>query len=120
MEIKTYQSLLKFKEILKKHPSFVGLLRLEKEMEEDEEVQLLAYKKDLANSDYNDILKIYKEDDLEARKVREKLYLAKKNLEEHPKVRKYLEKYSEVRNILKEVNHILFDDFVTNLCPKKD
>ena len=79
-----------------------------------------SFKKDLATSEYNDILKYFKEDSLEAKEKRRLLYLAKKELEEHPKVRKYLEKYSEVRKILEEVNHILFDDFTTNLCPKKD
>jgi cell fate (sporulation/competence/biofilm development) regulator YlbF (YheA/YmcA/DUF963 family) len=118
MQEETYLSLLNLKEELKKDERVQNLLILEKEMEEDEEVQLLSYKKDLLADEYNSLLKIYKEDEDIVLKARHNLHLAKKILEEHPKVRTYLSAFSELRKLLEEVSDILFSDFSLKLCKK--
>ncbi len=107
------------KELLNSDPRILTLNEVEKEMENDEEVQLLSLKKDQENSKYNDMVKYYGEKSKEAEKALESFYLAKKALDEHPKVRAYLKAYQAVRLLLEEVNNILFKDYQQNLCPSK-
>lgn len=118
MRSETYLALLKLKEELKNDERIIFLLEKEKEMESSSEVQLLSYKKDIALSHYNSLLNIYNEDHEEALKARKDLYLKKKELEEHPLVREYLKAYSVVRNLLDDVDKILFEDYSINLCHK--
>lgn len=120
MQSETYLSLMNLKDELKNDSRIINLLKLEKDMEEDDEVILLTYKKDKANDVYNDMLRLFKEDSIEVKTARESLHIAKKNLEEHPKVRSYLKVYQEVRMLLDEVNDILFSDFTVKLCNHKD
>ena len=97
---------------------YINVVRFEKEMEEDEEVIKLSYKKDVANANYNDTLRHFSEDSKEAKKAQKELYLAKKELEEHPKVKRYLKALQELRMLLDEVNNILFKDLNLDLCKK--
>ena len=120
MRNETYLALMNLKDELKNDSRIINLLNLEKNMEEDEEVILLTYKKDQANDYYNDMLRLFKEDSKEVKSAQEYLYLAKKKLEEHPKVREYLKAYQEVRMLLSEVSDILFSDFTLKLCKHKD
>ncbi len=107
------------KELLNSDPRILRLNELEKEMENDKEVQLLSLKKDDANTKYNDMVRYYGEKSKEAESALESFYLAKKSLDEHPKVRDYLKAYQEVRLLLEEVNNILFNEYQQNLCPSK-
>ena len=110
MDDRVYNLSLELKELINKDERFLRLNELEKELENNEEVMRLAYLKDLANSEYNDALKIYKEDDENLVKARLKLKEAKEKLDTHPLTVKYLEAYKKVRDLLLEVNDILFGD----------
>ena len=120
MEEKTLRKAYELNELLKNDERYISLLEKEELMEKDEEVCLLSYKKDLANSKYNDVLRHFSNDSIEAKKAQKELFEAKKELESHPKVVAYLKAYSEVRILLEEINNILFKDLNTNLCPKKE
>lgn len=120
MEEKTLNKAYELKESIIKDERYLNLLKKEKEMEEDEEVERLSYLKDQANNEYNDILRFFKPESNEAKNAQKKLYETKKELESHPKVIAYLKAYQELRQLLEEVNDILFKDFNTNLCSKKE
>ncbi len=91
----------------------------ESKMEENEEVMALSYRYSVAQTEYSDVLKIYKMDSLEAKKAQHKLYMAKKELEEHPIVRIYLEKYAEVRKCYDEIDAKIFNKFREHICEHK-
>lgn len=119
MNRQTISSAYELKEALEKDQSFITLNKCEEEMSNDEEVMALCYKKDLLNDEYNDMVRLFPLDSEEVKKAQKRFYEAKKAFESHPKVRDYLKAYSEVRELLDEVNKILFDDLNKNLCPTK-
>ena len=108
------------KEKLEKDPRVLLLNKLEKEMNENEEVMTLSYKKDMAAVDYSDTLNHFKEDSKEAKEALKKLHEAKLNLDNHPLVQQYLKAYQEVRELYQSINEIVFGNFSSNLCPKED
>ncbi|MFA5481263.1 MAG: YlbF family regulator [Bacilli bacterium] len=83
----------------------------EKAMENDEQVMLLAYQKDLCESKYNDAIRHHGENSPEAKEARKSLFIAKKKLDEHPLVVKYLSAYQQVRILYEEINEKLFASF---------
>ena len=119
MEQDIYLQAEQLKESLSNDPRVIHLLELEKEMNENEEVMALAYKKDMAAVKYSDTLNHFSEDSEEAKKALQELHEAKLALDSHPLVRKYLESYKEVRELYDDINNILFSNFSVNLCPKK-
>ena len=96
------------------------LFESEKKMEECEEVMALSYRFSCAQTEYNDILKIYSKESDEAKVAQHKLFLAKKELDEHPFVREYMKHYSEVRKMYSEINDELFGRFQIRCEHKKD
>lgn len=118
MEKDIYSLAASLKESLKNDPRILKLEKLEKEMDNDKSVMALAYAKDVASSEYSDILNHFAEDSETARKYQKKLYEAKKALDEHPLVKEYLSAYKEVRELYSQINNILFDDLSIDLCPK--
>ena len=90
------------------------LNEVEKEMNSNEEVIALAYKKDLLSSEYSDLLKYNSEDSEVAQQKLKELYQAKLALDTHPLVEKYRTYYARVVLLYKEVNDILFKDFKSN------
>ena len=120
MEESIYLTAEKLKSALNNHPSFIALNKAEEKMNSDKEVIKLAYAKDMALNEYNDILRYYSSDSEEAKKYQKKLYEAKKKLEEHPLVREYLRLYQEVRKLYEEINGILFSSLNTSMCPKEN
>ena len=120
MENQIYQKAMSLKEKINSDKRIINLAKLEKEMENNEEVMVLTYKKDLASSRYSDILNYYSEDSDEAKKVLKELHQAKLNLDNHPLVQQYLKAYKEVRELYQSINEILFANFNANLCPKGD
>ena len=111
MDEKIYNLVRKLKEEIDRDPRFIRLNELEKKMSEDEEVMLLSYKKDMANTKYVDMLKIYKEDDKEVIEARNELIKRKDELDSHPIVKEYLSALNEVRKIIFEMNNIIFGSF---------
>ena len=120
MEELTIKKAYELKQSLEKDERYLLLIKLEKEMEEDEEVCLLSYKKDVANTKYNDVLRHYSVDSKEAKEAQKELYEAKEELDSHPKVVAYLKALSSFRTLLEEINNILFKEYNTDLCPKRE
>ena len=118
MDNHIYELSLDLKKSLDNDPRIIKLNELEKKMNEDKEVIALAYAKDVASSEYSDILNHYSQDSETAKKYQKKLYAAKKALDEHPLVKEYLKAYVEVRNLYSEINAIVFKDLNPELCPK--
>lgn len=116
MDDKIYFLTKELKNALDNDERIVRLNELEKVMNDNEEVMALSYRKDVANDRYNDLLKIYKEDDEVVIKARQELIKKKEELESHPAVKEYLKAYSEVRMLLFELNNILFKDFKGGNC----
>ena len=103
------------KELLEKDPRIIKLNKLEKKMNEDEEVMSLAYKKDMASVNYSDVLNHYSEESPEAKKALKELHEAKLKLDNHPLVREYLNAYIEVRDLYYELNDILLSNLNLNM-----
>jgi len=97
-------------------PRFLKLNELNKKINEDEEVIRLAIKKDTANEKYNDLLRFYDDNHFEVIAARNELLKAKQELDNHPLVKEYLAAYIEVRDLLIEVNNILFKGFKGSEC----
>lgn len=111
----TYQ----LKENLIRDERMILLDKLEKEMNECDEVMALAYQKDMALDKYNDMLRLFKDDSEEVITSRRELSDAKKKLEEHPLVRKYLKAYQDVRLLYEHINDTLFSYLNRNMCGVK-
>lgn len=107
------------KKCLNEDNRIISLNIIEKEMNDNEEVMALAYQKDMALDEYNQILKIYSDNSEEANKARHNLYLKKKELESHPLVKKYLKAYQEVRILYELINEKLFSYLSNDFCPKE-
>ena len=114
-----YQKASDFKESLDNDPRILLLNKLEKEINENEEVMALAYQKDMASVKYSDILSHFSQESKEAKQALKELSLAKEKLNSHPLVKEYLKVYGEVRDLYMEINEVLFSDFSANLCPKE-
>ena len=109
----------KLKEAIGNDPRYIALNEAEKKMNEDKEVQSLAFAKEKALNEYNDILRHFDRESDTAKKYQKALYVAKKQLEEHPLVKDYLVKYQQVRILNEQINSILFSDLNSSLCPKE-
>lgn len=119
MEGNIYLKAEKLKELLNQDERVIRLNELEKKMNENEEVMALAYQKDVAATNYSDVLNHFSDDSKEAKEALKKLHEAKLKLDSHPLVREYLSSYKEVRELYEEINSILFSNFNSNLCPKE-
>lgn len=108
MELELLDAIYKLKENLQNDQRIILLNKIEKEMNESEEVMALGYKKDMAEVNYSDLLKIYPDDSGQVVSARKALYEAKKNLESHPLVREYLIRYREVRLLYEQINDTIF------------
>lgn len=115
-----YQKASEFKEQLQSDPRVVLLDKLEKEMNDNEEVMALAFKKDMMAIKYSDTLSHFSNDSDEAKEALKELSKAKEELNNHPLVKEYLKAYGDVRDLYMEINKVLFSDFTPNLCPKEN
>ncbi len=94
------------KDYLNKHKDIILLNKLEKEMEDDDEVKILSYKFDMAQIAYSDSLKHNKIDNNQLFK---NMINAYKLLNDHPKVKTYNNQYEKVKKIYDYINNYLFD-----------
>jgi cell fate (sporulation/competence/biofilm development) regulator YlbF (YheA/YmcA/DUF963 family) len=106
----------KLKEALDGDIRVIALLKAENELENSQEAQILSYRKDSASTKYNDMIRIFGKDSLEAQKAQKELFKAKKELDELLVVRNYLDKYKEVRILYDEINEKLFSVDELNIC----
>ncbi len=98
------------KDLLDNDERIIRLNKLEKQMNENEEVMALSYQKDLAVSAYSDALNHYANISPEIKKYQHELFVKKEALDNHPLVKEYLKAYSEVRDLYFQINEILFND----------
>ena len=98
------------KDLLDNDERIIRLNKLEKELNNNEEVMALSYQKDLAVSSYSDALNHFANDSKEIKQYQHELFLKKEALDNHPLVKEYLKAYSEVRDLYFQINEILFND----------
>ena len=103
-----YSLAYSLKDLLVSDQRIINLDKLEKTMNENEEVMALAYQKDLAVNAYSDALNHFAENSEEVKKAQHQLFIKKEALDNHPLVREYLKAYSEVRDLYYHLNDILF------------
>ena len=113
-----YNLASELKEMLDNDERIILLNKLEKELNNNEEVMALSYQKDVAVSAYSDALNHYAKDSEEMKKYQREMYLKKEALDNHPLVRSYLKAYGEVRDLMFQINEILFKDLSLNLKEK--
>ena len=114
-----YSLSYELKDMLSQDERAILLNKLEEEMNANEEVMKLAYQKDIAVSNYSDVLNHFDENSEEAKKAHHEMFLAKVALDNHPLVRKYLDAYKEVRELYFEINDILFSNLNIKLREHK-
>ena len=102
------------KEAIEKDPRILLLNQLEKEIENNEEVMVLSYKKDVALANYEDTIKYFKDDQDKIQKAQKLLAESKYNLDIHPLVKQYNKAYLEVKLMYEEINSQLFYIFKTH------
>lgn len=112
MQSNLVNNLYKLKEEIEKDKRVVLLNSLEDELNNNEDVMRLAYKKDMCLVDYEDALKFFKSDSKEVSLAQEKLYKAKLELDSHPLVIKYNKAYKDVRLLYKKISFELFGEFL--------
>ena len=102
------------KEAIEKDPRILLLNQLEKEIENNEEVMVLSYKKDVALANYEDTIKYFKDDQDKIQEAQKLLAESKYNLDIHPLVKQYNKAYLEVKLMYEEINKQLFYIFRTH------
>ena len=110
-----YSLSYELKDLLTSDPRIIRLNELEKKMNENEEVMVLSYQKDVAVSEYSDALNHFARDSEEVKKAQHNLHIKKEALDNHPLVREYLAAYSEVRDLYYQLNDILFSNLNLNM-----
>lgn len=92
------------------------LNQAEKLMEQDEDVMRLSYAFEMAQTNYNDMLRFYDQNSDEVKNAQKKLYEAKKQLDSHTLVIDYLKKYQEVRKMYRQIEESIFAKFNNHKC----
>jgi len=120
MDDKLIKALEMLKETMNNDPRIIALNKIEDELNKNEEVMLLSYKKDIECLHLEDALKAFKDDSEEVRQAQRKLYLAKLELDTHPLVKRYNKAYIEVRKMYEKINKTIFNDFSSHKCSEFD
>ena len=109
------QSLLekasKLKEEIDSHPEVQELERLNKLLNDDEDVMRLCYKKDMCVTKYEDALRHFGDNSDETLRAQKALHQAKLELDKNPLVKQYNEQYKKVRKIYDRINEEIFNPF---------
>lgn len=111
MENVILSSCLELKKAMESDPRFILLKEKEEKALKDEEVVSLITKKEAILMEYSSILSYKKKDDPEVISIEKKLHQAKLQLDLHPLVKEYNEQYKIVKNIIMEINDIIFSPF---------
>ena len=102
---------LKIKQEIESLPEVIELKRLDKLLNENEEVMKLCYKKDVAATKFEDAIKYFGKDSNEANKALKILYKAKLELDKNELVKAYNDQYKKVRQIYDKINEEIFNPF---------
>ena len=101
----------KLKEELDSLPEVKELERLNKLLNENEDVMRLAYKKDMCATKYEDAIRYFGENSDDAKKAQKELHLAKLELDKHELVIAYNKQFKIVREIYDRINEEIFNPF---------
>ena len=101
----------KLKEELDNLPEVKELERLNKLLNENEDVMRLAYRKDMCATKYEDAVRYFGQDSDEAIEAQKALHLAKLELDKHELVVSYNKQYKIVREIYDRINKEIFNPF---------
>ena len=111
MNEKLAEKVAKLKVEIDSSPEVVELERLNKLLNENEEVMRLSYRKDVCVSKYEDSVKLFGENSLEARNAQKDLHQAKLALDKNELVKKYNEQFKKVRKLYDKINEEIFNPF---------
>ncbi len=99
---------------------FIAFRLAETAMEEDEEVQALSKTKDEKAVIWEEARRYEGENSPNALIAQKELYLAKKALDEHPKVLQYRKEYAQIARIFEELDRLVLGDFKTKVRCHRD
>ena len=111
MNQKLAEKALELKEKINTCPEVIELERLNKLLNEDEEVMKLSYRKDVCATKYEDAVKYFGLESDEAREAQKGLYQAKLELDTNELVKAYNKQYKKVRKIYDKINEEIFNPF---------
>ena len=92
-------------------PEVQELKRLDKILNENEEVMKLCYRKDVAATKFEDTVRYFGKESDEALAAQKVLYQAKLELDQNELVKAYNEQYKKVRKIYDKINEEIFNPF---------
>ena len=101
----------KIKQEIESLPEVIELKRLDKVLNENEEVMKLCYKKDVAATKFEDAVRYFGKQSKEANDAQKVLYQAMLALDTNEHVRAYNEQYKKVRKIYDKINEEIFNPF---------
>lgn len=101
----------KLKEELDNLPEVKELERLNKLLNENEDVMRLAYRKDMCATKYEDAVRYFGKDSDEVIEAQKALHLAKLELDKHELVVAYNKQFKIVREIYDRINKEIFNPF---------
>ena len=111
MNQKLTEKALELREKINTCPEVIELERLNKLLNENEEVMKLSYRKDVCATKYEDAVKYFGLQSDEAREAQKALYQAKLELDTNELVKAYNEQYKKVRKIYDKINEEIFNPF---------
>lgn len=111
MNEKIAEKAAKLKAEIESLPEVKELERLNKLLNENEEVMKLSYRKDSCALKYEDAVRFFGDKSDEAKSAQKALYQAKLELDTHELVKAYNEAYKKVRKIYDKINEEIFNPF---------
>lgn len=99
------------KEELTNHPDVIELEKIEKELENNEEIMKLCYRKDSCLTKYEDAIRYFGENSEEAKSAQKLLYQAKLEMDNNEIIKKYNEQFKKVRKLYDKINEEIFNKF---------
>ena len=111
MNEKLAEKALLLKKEIDSSPEVIELERLNKLLNENEEVMKLCYRKDVCATKFEDTVKIFGKDSEEANEAQRELHQAKLELDSNELVKAYNAQYKKVRQIYDKINEEIFNPF---------
>ena len=111
MNEKLLEKVSKLKNEIDSSLEVIELERLNKLLNENEEVMKLCYRKDVCITKYEDAIRIFGQNSKEASNAQKELHQAKLDLDNNELVKQYNEQYKKVRKMYDKINEEIFNPF---------